>query len=352
MARLRINEGTCLNTWYRKGECTLCVDHCPLNAIRLEGRTPRIDPDKCIACGACTAACPTESIELVGLEEKVEEAIEEAVRSSKALRISCREKGEGVLTTCINALRLEHYYIMASKAGRLEVDARCKGCPLEAGRGWERAERASRELGERVKVETGEAPRLQALRRAAIKAVLLTAAKAFAGIKVRPVRVEVVESRGPVRARGRLRRMAMRAAGEMGVEFRRPRPQVNGDLCTMTGICAGVCPVGAITFNEAGVLSFDLEACVSCGVCAEVCPESAIEMVVDGEKGVVRVYKGLIECPRCGYTYPSSLKECPRCSTLKEIILDFYMGKSRSCEEYRRMLASRFRGGGEGSGGS
>ena len=349
MAKLRINEGMCINTWYRKGECRLCVDHCPVGAVRIEERTPRIDPDKCVACGACAAVCPTEAIELVGFEERLEEAIAGASGSEGGLRVSCRERGEGVFTTCINALRLEHYYIMASRVGSVSVDARCRGCPLEAGRGWERAERASRELERRVKVDRGEAQRFQALRRAAIKTLILATSMAFVGFKVKPVRVEVVESKKPVKARSRLRIMAIKAAEEMGVEFRRPRPRVNGELCTMTGICAGLCPVGAITFNEAGILSFNLDACISCGICATVCPENAIDMIVDGKRGVVRVYRELVECPRCGFTYPSGLEECPRCSTLQEIILDFYMGKSRSCEEYRRLLSSRFKKDGRGS---
>ena len=39
-----------------------CVQHCPKDAVRIEGGKSRIDPDKCIKCGKCMDACPYHAI--------------------------------------------------------------------------------------------------------------------------------------------------------------------------------------------------------------------------------------------------------------------------------------------------
>ena len=342
-ARLVVYPGRCVHAWFKGSTCSLCVDSCPAGAVRLEGRAPVVDESRCVACGACAAACPTGAIELAGVEEQLLAAAREAARAGRPLRVSCREKGVGVATTCINALRLEHYYILAAEAGSVEVDARCDGCPLSRGRGWERALEASRAIPGRVRVQRGRAPSLSLLRRAAIKALALAAGRIALGVEASPVKVDYAGPRAPTRASPALRRRALEAASRLGASLERPRPRVDESKCTMTGICAGVCPAGAITFNEAGVLSVDLDSCVSCGICAQACPEGAIEMVADGARGVVRVYKALRECPNCGFVYPASLGECPKCSTLRQMVLDFYRGTPRSCGEYRSMLASRLR---------
>jgi len=56
MAKITVNEEKC------KG-CGLCQKHCPVDAIKGEGRDKRvIDQDKCIKCGTCLASCPFHAI--------------------------------------------------------------------------------------------------------------------------------------------------------------------------------------------------------------------------------------------------------------------------------------------------
>jgi NAD-dependent dihydropyrimidine dehydrogenase PreA subunit len=38
--------------------CAVCEKACPVEALRLEDKAPRIDDDLCIACFCCAEACP------------------------------------------------------------------------------------------------------------------------------------------------------------------------------------------------------------------------------------------------------------------------------------------------------
>jgi len=53
---------------------------------------------------------------------------------------------------------------------------------------------------------------------------------------------------------------------------------VDEDLCKQCGQCAGVCPFGAITFQEKQPARIVSAACAGCGTCAAECKFGAIEM--------------------------------------------------------------------------
>jgi ferredoxin len=52
--------------------------------------------------------------------------------------------------------------------------------------------------------------------------------------------------------------------------------KVDEDTCTACGACAEVCPVDAITVEEAAKV--DSELCTECGACVEECPVEAISL--------------------------------------------------------------------------
>jgi len=53
------------------------------------------------------------------------------------------------------------------------------------------------------------------------------------------------------------------------------KPKADRDTCRLCGICAEVCPAGAIRLGEGSPL-FDHRACIRCYCCQEMCPHGAI----------------------------------------------------------------------------
>lgn len=48
------------------------------------------------------------------------------------------------------------------------------------------------------------------------------------------------------------------------------------DACISCGVCAGECPVSAISEGD-GKYVIDADACLDCGACEGACPTGAIE---------------------------------------------------------------------------
>ena len=42
--------------------CGICVDVCPVEAIKLENDKAKIDNDTCMDCGACIGECPNDAL--------------------------------------------------------------------------------------------------------------------------------------------------------------------------------------------------------------------------------------------------------------------------------------------------
>ena len=51
--------------------CEICVDHCQIKAIKMEGDYPVVDEESCIGCGVCAHFCPTEARKMEEREKTV-----------------------------------------------------------------------------------------------------------------------------------------------------------------------------------------------------------------------------------------------------------------------------------------
>jgi len=341
--KLKVRPSRCLRRWYKDSNCSLCVESCPVNAIAVDGRDVIVDSGKCVLCGACSSICPTGVFSL-GLEEVVER-----LEPSEEVKISCREVGERVITTCINALNLQHYVILASRHGRVVVDARCSVCPLSKGPGLKALEEAQRVLGARIEAIREGGGQSPLVRRAMLRRLVAGGATlaspplgaVIAATYMDPVEVEDV--RQPERAPIEFRLLSINAAKTLGVKLRVRHPTVDSGRCTFCGVCAGVCPTGAIEYEEAGILRIDPARCVGCEHCVKLCPENAMAMTESEELQVLEYTKSMTVCPRCGFVYPSSLGDCPKCTVILEIVRDIYRGEARDCKEYGERIREKLR---------
>ena len=84
----------------------------------------------------------------------------------------------------------------------------------------------------------------------------------------------------------------------------RVRRQENGafspETCSQCGLCAEVCPAGAISQNARGVYTVDKSLCLGCGLCAETCPRGLIVYAPE--------LANPAKCVACGLC----VKACPR----------------------------------------
>jgi len=51
--------------------CEVCVDHCQIKAIRMEGDYPVVDEEFCLGCGVCVHFCPSNAMKMEEREKKV-----------------------------------------------------------------------------------------------------------------------------------------------------------------------------------------------------------------------------------------------------------------------------------------
>jgi len=302
----------CKRARFRRSHCQRCVEICPDDAISLE--LGPVVSDRCSDCGLCQNACPTEALRSgLGTERDLLNRAaslfrkDEASGQRKRLVVQCREAqsqgGDALLVSCLGRVT-ENVIIGAALVGFDQVSlvtGACSECRLEQGEKLLRRSVAcatavleSMALLEKISIAVEPEPEEREAvwgRREIFSSIarhMRDHAACFAHRTQRAIRERVSRELGgeheeatPSHRRELLRELLDRGGrASLGVvayrrEFPWGRIRVREGECSACGVCARVCPTGAICEESENRkhyrLHFDGSACTNCGLCQEAC---------------------------------------------------------------------------------
>jgi len=319
---IRVYPRQCTKLRHRRSTCTLCADHCPVQAITW-GESLQVDPDKCTGCGICAAVCPTGALEAqTPTNEELLTRIQGLAKEGAWVAFACpryleARGGDGDRFLQVNCLgRLDESVLVgAISLGAQAVwlmDSACQECPSAASRAiaeqaLQRANALLQACGVSQRISIGpQSPngpgmRVQApggaeglsrrdfftlLARQAAKTTAV-AVDSVLGSQGAQDKEDQPPKKGelPVRlpAKRRLLLAALRRIGkpviasfEGGGLWAQFGFQ---EACTGCQMCAFFCPTGALSKVEEGGkagVAFKISQCTNCRLCQDICYKEAV----------------------------------------------------------------------------
>lgn len=353
--RLRFDPSRCLPARYPGNECGLCNDVCPVKAIDLVDGIPVLKGE-CVGCGQCGAACPNDALAADGFIVSPTIADDVAEIFVDCWRVPFDESPEGSLRVpCTAGLSTGRLISLFDRAGERPVHlldrGECSGCQVGAGISTLRATLTEvRMLLFESGVEINHLPSLTFLparaplapsipdsagevrmgRRSFFRNLADSVARGAEQIAVAGQDVDnpimLREAAQPI---DRLRTVT--ALGNIARRHDRPLPgrilpQLSLGECSAHGICAKVCPTGALkreVLHDAAELRFLAAHCIACGQCVRSCPDKALRMQPTGGRDITEILAQWPErtCSECDEIFFGTGGEtCPACVGNQQLI--------------------------------
>ncbi|MCL4456459.1 MAG: 4Fe-4S dicluster domain-containing protein [Nitrospirae bacterium] len=293
-----------------KSECALCADSCPAGAIDISEEGSEIKAG-CMDCGVCISACPNGVFRMKERDdEKIIAEIREKSGKEKVFGISCQrgDNSADLMVPCLGRLS-EAMLLEPIKAGVLNIEIsrpECGGCPnSKASSNIDRIiNNVSAVYGmagiEKDRLIIKRIP-LQPLSKMPEKAV--SRREFFSAFRAKAAEVAVTSlpdvgteeeketfigaiARKPENFK---RKLLIYALDGFSSSKETNVPSTDAMLaelevssgCTGCGVCATLCPAGALTQKQEDgkfSLSFKPALCVNCRVCEETCLPKAVKI--------------------------------------------------------------------------
>jgi ferredoxin len=338
-APVRLDAASCLPERFPANACELCVEACPLALLEARGGAPRLvyaaatQADACIGCGQCAAVCPSGALHVDGFALPVE-LPDEAELLVDCWRVPAAESPVGTLRVpCLGGLSAGWLLSLFNQSGerpiRLLERGQCAECPAGAGiKSLLAAITETRMLLFECGVDMSLMPMLawRPCNTLLLPAIPASTAevplprrgffRALLGEGVRTVDAArpvpdaaLITLRTPMHPLQRMRLVT--ALASIARRHERPLParvlpHLSLGACDANGVCAAVCPTGAlqklVPAADRAELRFESLRCIACNQCARVCPERSLRLDVQGgeAKPVVLAAWRQRECVRCG----------------------------------------------------
>ena len=323
----------CVAVRNRHSSCRKCVDACLADAVTVKNNKLEIDAGACVACGACTAVCPTEAlIPLDPLDADLSAGIASAVTACEGVavfacaRMKARHVGDPDKYAVVPCLaRMEESVLLALAARGVQdivlVDGTCKTCKYRACVPGIDATVASANAllaaqGSDVRVRrASEFPEVALSRDAnktygAARRGFFTQAGGTAKSAAKTAAEKTLAKMlgGSEKKEQTLReRLRMSDKGTLAQFSAERRMRV---LDSMDALGQSVVP--EIETRLFGNVEIDLEKCSSCLMCTVFCPTGAIrksEDVPEDGKGNLLEFSAA-DCVQCNLCADACLKKC------------------------------------------
>ncbi len=361
-----------------KSDCSLCADICPVNAVSVSERCAEIQGG-CTDCGVCISACPNGAFSVNGRDDKkISEEIGSRVKGQgiNKFRISCEygDESSDLILPCLSRLT-EALLLEPIKAGASDVELlrpQCERCSNKrAAPQLDRVVLQIRNFSGLLgikedcisisRVEFREA-RNSELRTPNSELKSVSRREFFGSFRNKAIEValaavpengdrdngrheifrDVIQNKAENYKRLMLLTSIKDIRSKVNNALRTPhsafdidKPEVpSADCivaeleassgCTACGVCATLCPAGAIMeqWTEGHYrLSYKPALCTNCKVCVEVCMPKAIKIKDRVSLGLLLGMEEAIlfkaekkNCVVCGNNFVSGESEiCPLC---------------------------------------
>ena len=365
---LSFRRESCLAARSSPRACSRCAEACPARALSVSERGVDL-AHGCLGCGCCVAACPSGALSAQGYRIP-----DRLLEGNHALTVECWKVPPPLLAEgahavpCLGGLTAADLLelVLAAGEGRSLVLMDRGGCAscraggqaqppvatqLEFVRhaltqlGWPQqglpALRCVPLPSPILPVEIPTPAEREAMGRRAFFRFLAGKAAEAATLEPPPcgsVRHGARHGEQPFPERIRLLAALEKLAALRSIPLPDglfPAVSVSGN-CQNHGVCAGVCPTGALTGykeTEGAGVRFEPWLCVGCGLCARSCPEGALDLSPVyglGPSARIRLTRfPWRECPSCQTRFPSRDEGiCPGCKRSRSLFDDLFGGKN------------------------